>query len=148
MKGTGSSSLTIQRNLKEGTDYATRLSKKEAAILAGKKSGEQKTKGMIKADDRLAVKELNKKVEKLNRVNKLDDKGIKFKVVKTPAGNFTTELSYLAQTYRDALNKTKSQGSLEDLKTEFNKFKKTDLFKNYSKTAVMQEGGVKSAKTH
>ena len=44
MKGTGSSSLTIQRNLKEGTDYATRLSKKEAAILAGQKSGEQKTK--------------------------------------------------------------------------------------------------------
>ena len=147
MKGTGSSSLTIQKNLKEGTDYATRLSKKEAAILAGQKSGEQKTKGMIKANDRLAVKELNKKVEKLNRVNKLDDKGIKFKVVKTPAGNFTTELSYLAQKYRDALNKTKSRGSLEDLKTEFNKFKKTELFKNYSKTAVMQEGGVKSAKT-
>jgi hypothetical protein len=147
MKGTGSSSLTIQRNLKEGTDYATRLSKKEAAILAGKKSGEERAKGMIKADDRVALNELTKKVEKLNRVNKLDDKGIKFKVVRTSAGNFTTELSYLAQTYRDALNKTKSRGSLEDLKAEFNKFKKTELFKNYSKTAAMQAAGVESAKT-
>ena len=42
--------------------------------------------------------------------------------------------------------KLKTSGPLEELKKEFNKFKKTDLFKNYTKTAAMQEGEFKSAK--
>ena len=106
----------------------------------------KKTGATVSSDDRLALKELNKKVEKLNRVNKLDDKGVKFKVFKTQAGNFTPGLSYTAEPYKKAGKKT-TFGSLEDLKTELNKFKKTDLFKNYSVSAAMQEGGVKSAKT-
>ena len=105
-----------------------------------------KTGATVSSDDRLALKELNKKVEKLNRVNKLDDKGVKFKVFKTQAGNFTPGLSYTAEPYRKA-GKKSTFGSLKDLKTELNQFKKTDLFKKYSKTLAMQKAGVESAKT-
>ncbi len=110
------------------------------------KGGRPIPENIVMANDTKAIKELQNKVDKLNRVNKLDDKGIKFKVTKTQAGNYTTELSYLAKDYRETLGKTKSTGSLNKLTEEFNQFKKTDLFKNYSKSATMKAGGVKSAK--
>ena len=104
-----------------------------------------KQKGpVISSDNTEALKEIQKKVDKLNRVNKLSDKGVKFRVVPTSAGNFTTELSYMAETYRKSLGKTKSTGELNNLIEEFNQFKKTDLFKNYSKSAMMREAGIKS----
>ena len=101
---------------------------------------------IIMADDRLALEKLQKKVDKLNRVNKLDDKGIKFKVVKTQAGNYAPQLNYLSKEYRDTLKREKSRGPLNKLIEELNQFKKTDLFKNYSKAASYKAGGVKSAK--
>jgi predicted DNA-binding transcriptional regulator/ribosomal protein L29 len=132
----------VKRYLNENTDFAIPMSKQEAAKMGGKPIGDN----IILADDKKGLKELQNKVDKLNRVNKLDDKGIKFKVIKTQAGNYTTELSYLSSEYRDKLNKFKSTGPLDDLIKEFNQFKKTDLFKNYSKSAAMKAGGVKSAK--
>jgi hypothetical protein len=140
MKGTGSGSKTIQNNLKEGVDFSTRLSKQEAARLGGAPIPDY----VIRAENTKALKEIQKKVDKLNRVNKLSDKGVKFRVVPTSAGNFSTELSYLADTYRKSLGKTKSTGELSSLIEEFNQFKKTDLFKNYSKSAMMREAGIKS----
>jgi len=110
------------------------------------KGGRPIPENIVMADDTKAIKELQNKVDKLNRVNKLDDKGIKFKVIKTQAGNYTTELSYLAKDYREAIGKQRTTGKLTDLIEEFNQFKKTDLFKNYSKSATMKAGGVKSAK--
>jgi predicted transcriptional regulator len=110
------------------------------------KGGRPIPENIVMADDTKAIKELQNKVDKLNRVNKLDDKGIKFKVIKTQAGNYTTELSYLAKDYREKLGKQRTTGKLTDLIEEFNQFKKTDLFKNYSKSATMKAGGVKSAK--
>ena len=101
---------------------------------------------VIMADDRLALKEARKKIDKLNRVNKLDGKGVRFVLSKTQAGNFTPALSYTAEPYMKVVDKKLKSGPLEELKKEFNKFKKTDLFKNYTKTAAMQEGGIKSAK--
>ena len=107
-----------------------------------------KKKGpVISGDDTESLKTLEAKVNKLNRINKLSDKGINFKVVPTSGGNFTTQLSYNAETYRNALNKTKSTGPLEDLVKEFNKFKKTELFKNYNKSEAMKAAGVKSGET-
>ena len=101
---------------------------------------------IIMADDRLALKEARKKIDKLNRVNKLDGKGVRFVINKTQAGNFTTGLSYTAEPYRKVVDRPMSTGPIEELKKEFNQFKKTDLFKNYTKTAAMQAAGVKSAK--
>ena len=112
----------------------------------GPKGGRPIPENIVMADDTKAIKELQNKVDKLNRVNKLDDKGIKFKVIKTQAGNYTTELSYLAKDYREKLGKQRTTGKLTDLIEEFNQFKKTNLFKNYSKSATMKAGGVKSAK--
>ena len=102
---------------------------------------------IIMADDRLALKEARKKIDKLNRVNKLDGKGVRFVINKTQAGNFTTGLSYTAEPYRAVVDRPMSTGPIEELKKEFNQFKKTDLFKNYTKTAAMQAGGKKSAET-
>ncbi len=110
------------------------------------KGGRPIPENIVMADDTKAIKELQNKVDKLNRVNKLDDKGIKFKLIKTQAGNYTTELSYLAKDYREAIGKNRTTGKLTNLIEEFNQFKKTDLFKNYSKSATMKAGGVKSAK--
>jgi len=101
---------------------------------------------IIMADDRLALKEARKKIDKLNRVNKLEGKGVRFVINKTQAGNFTTGLSYTAEPYRAVVDRPMSTGPIEELKKEFNQFKKTDLFKNYTKTAAMQEAGIKSAK--
>jgi len=112
----------------------------------GPKGGRPIPENIVMADDTKAIKELQNKVDKLNRVNKLDDKGIKFKVIKTQAGNYTTELSYLTKDYREKLGKQRTTGKLTDLIEEFNQFKKTNLFKNYSKSATMKAGGVKSAK--
>ena len=98
------------------------------------------------ANDRLALKEARKKIDKLNRVNRLDGKGVRFVINKTQAGNFTTGLSYTAEPYRAVVDRPLSTGPIEKLKKEFNQFKKTDLFKNYTKTAAMQEAGIKSAK--
>ena len=102
---------------------------------------------IIMADDRLALKEARKKIDKLNRINKLDGKGVRFVINKTQAGNFTTGLSYTAEPYRAVVDRPMSTGPIEELKKEFNQFKKTDLFKNYTKTAAMQAGGKKSAET-
>ena len=149
IKGTGAGSSTIKRHLKEGIDFKRVLSPGETSKIAGTKSGEKRKieAGVIASDDKEGLKKLQTKVNKLNRVNNLKNKGIKFKVVPTQAGNFTTELSYIAETYRNKLNKTKSQGPLKDLVEEFNKFRKTSLFKNYDKGAVMREAGRKSAET-
>jgi len=107
-----------------------------------------KKKGpVISGDDTETLKTLEAKVNKLNRINKLSDKGINFQVVPTSGGNFTTQLSYNAEPYRNALNKKRSIGPLEDLVKEFNKFKKTELFKNYSKSEAMKAAGVKSGET-
>ena len=80
---------------------------------------------IIMADDRLALKEARKKIDKLNRVNKLDGKGVRFVINKTQAGNFTTGLSYTAKPYREVVDRPLSTGPIEKLKKEFNKFKKT-----------------------
>jgi hypothetical protein len=148
MKGTGAGSSTIKRHLKEGVDFKKVLSPRETSAIAGKKSAEKKKieSGVIAPDDKEGLKKLQTKVNKLNRVNNLKNKGIKFNIVPTQAGNFTTELSYLAETYRNKLNKTKSTGPLKNLIEEFNQFRKTDLFKKYDKGTVMREAGIKSAK--
>jgi predicted DNA-binding transcriptional regulator len=114
--------------------------------VSGPRGGRPIPDHIVMADDRLALKQLQNKVDKLNRVNKLDDKGIKFKVVKTSSGNYGPQLSYLSKTYRDALKHEKTFGPLNKLIEEFNQFKKTDLFKNYSKAASYKAGGVKSSK--
>jgi predicted DNA-binding transcriptional regulator len=106
--------------------------------VTGPKGGRPIPDHVIMADDRLALKEARKKVDKLNRVNKLDDKLVKFRISKTQAGNFVPALI-------DVKGKPKF-GSISDLKNEFNKIKKTEEFKTYSKKAAMQEGGIKSAK--
>ena len=148
MKGTGAGSSTIKRHLKEGVDFKKVLSPKETGAIGGKKSGEKSIaeSGVIASDDKEGLKKLQTKVNKLNRVNNLKNKGIKFNIIKTKKGNYQTILSYLADTYREKLNKTKSTGSLEKLIKEFNKFRKTSLFKNYDKGTVMREAGIKSAK--
>ena len=149
IKGTGAGSSTIKRHLKEGIDFKKVLSPGETSKIAGTKSGEKRKieAGVIAPDDKEGLKKLQTKVDKLNRVNNLKNKGIKFKVVPTQAGNYTTELSYIAETYRNKLNKSKSTGPLKDLIEEFNKFRKTDLFKKYDKGIVMREAGKKSAET-
>ena len=148
MKGTGAGSSTIKRHLKEGIDFKKVLSPKETGAIGGKKSGEKSIaeSGVIAADDKEGLKKLQTKVNKLNRVNNLKNKGIKFNIIKTRTGNYQTILSYLADAYREKLNKTKSTGSLEKLIKEFNEFRKTSLFKNYDKGTVMREAGIKSAK--
>ena len=148
MKGTGAGSSTIKRHLKEGVDFKKVLSPKETGAIGGKKSGEKSIaeSGVIASDDKEGLKKLQTKVNKLNRVNNLKNKGIKFNIIKTKAGNYQTILSYLADIYREKLNKTKSTGSLENLIEEFNQFRKTSLFKNYDKGTVMREAGIKSAK--
>jgi hypothetical protein len=123
----------VKRMLTEGTDYAKPLTKLEAARLGGAPI----PKHVVMADDIEGLKKLRNKVNKLNRVNKLDDKLVSFRVTKTPAGNYTPSLLD---------NKgSGSYGSLEDLKTEFNKIKKTEKFKNYSKAKAFLEGGIKSS---
>ena len=93
---------------------------------------------VIMANDRLALKEARKKIDKLNRVNRLDDKPIRFAILKTQAGNFVPALI-------DNKGKSKS-GPISELKKEAIEIIKTDEFKAYSKTKAMQEGGIKSAK--
>ena len=137
MDAVGGKSSTIQKYLEEGVDYATRLSKKEAARLGGAPI----PKHVVLADDRVALNNLTKKITKLNRVNKLENKGVRFVIRKTQAGNFTPALYY------GGYNNKESFGPIEDLKTELNQFKKTEDFKIYDKSKSMQEGGVKSAKT-
>ena len=114
--------------------------------VTGPKGGRPIPDHVIMANDRLALKEARKKIDKLNRVNRLDGKGVRFVINKTQAGNFTTGLSYTAEPYRAVVDRPLSTGPIEKLKKEFNQFKKTDLFKNYTKTAAMQEAGIKSAK--
>ena len=123
----------VKRMLTEGTDYAKPLTKLEAARLGGAPI----PKHVVMADDIEGLKKLRNKVNKLNRVNKLDDKLVSFKVTKTQAGNYTPSLL--------DIKGSGSYGSLEDLKTEFNKIKKTEKFKNYSKTKSNLEGGIKSS---
>jgi len=131
----------VRSMLTEGVDYAKPLSKLEAAKLGGAPI----PKHVVKAGDEEGLKKLKKKINKLNRVNKLDDKGVRFTVSKTSTGNFSPELSYRAGIFRESLGKTRTFAPLEDLIKEFNEFKKTDLFKSYSKSATMKEGGVKSS---
>ena len=135
MDEVGGRSASIQKYLEEGVDYAKRLSKKEAARLGGAPI----PKHVILADNKEALNKLNKKVEKLNRVNKLENKGVRFVVRKTQAGNFTPGLYY------GGYGNKESFGSIEDLKTEFNKFKKTKAFKVYDKSKSMKAGGEKAA---
>jgi hypothetical protein len=90
------------------------------------------------ADDRLSLKELRNKIDKLNKVNKLKDKIVRFDILKTQAGNYVPAII-------DNKGK-KISGPINDLKNKFNEIKKTKAFKTYSKSAVMQAGGVKSAK--
>ena len=131
----------VRSMLTEGVDYAKPLSKLEAAKLGGAPI----PKHVVRAGDQEGLKKLKNKVDKLNRVNKLDDKGVRFTVSKTSTGNFSPELSYRAAIFRESLGKTRTFAPLEDLIKEFNEFKKTDLFKSYSKSATMKEGGVKSS---
>ena len=130
----------VRSMLTEGVDYAKPLSKLEAAKLGGAPI----PKHVVKAGDEEGLKKLKKKIDKLNRVNKLDDKGVRFTISKTSTGNFSPELSYRAGIFRESLGKTRTFAPLEDLIKEFNEFKKTDLFKSYSKSATMKEGGIKS----
>ena len=123
----------VKRILTEGTDYAKPLTKLEAAKLGGAPI----PKHVVMADDEKGLKKLRNKINKLNRVNKLDDKLVSFRVTKTQAGNYTPSLID---------NKGRgSFGSLDDLKTKFNKIKKTEEFKNYSKAKSFLEGGIKSS---
>ena len=89
----------VTRMLTEGVDYAKPLTKLEAARLGGAPIA----KHIVRADDQEGLKKLKNKVDKLNRVNKLADKGIKFMVSKTSGGNFSPELSYMAGIYRESL---------------------------------------------
>ena len=123
----------VKRMLTEGTDYAKPLTKLEAAKLGGAPI----PKHVVMKDDAEGLKKLRNKINKLNRVNKLDDKLVSFRVTKTAAGNYTPSLID---------NKGKgSYGPLDDLKTKFNKIKKTEEFKNYSKAKSFLEGGIKSS---
>ena len=106
--------------------------------VTGPKGGRPIPDHIIMANDRLALKEARKKIDKLNRVNKLDDKLVRFDILKTQAGNYVPAII-------DNKGK-KISGPLNDLKNKFNEIKKTEEFKTYSKTATMQAGGVKSAK--
>jgi len=99
---------------------------------------------VIMADDRLALKKARKKIDKLNRVNRLDDKPLRFTILKTQAGNFVPALIGYSRQY-PGLNITKS-GPISDLKKQAIEIMKKDDFKAYSKTKAMQEGGIKSAK--
>ena len=136
LRMSGGKSTTVQKYLTEGVDYATRLSKKEASKLGGAPI----PKHVVKASNQEGVFKLINKVKKLNRVNKLEDKGVRFVVRKTQAGNFTPGLFY------GGYGSKESFGPIEDLKTELNRFKKTDDFKTYNKSTIMQLGGIKSAK--
>ena len=110
----------VKRMLTEGADYAKPLTKLEAAKLGGAPI----PKHVVMADDIEGLEKLRKKVNKLNRVNKLDDKGLRFLVSKTSTGNFSPEISYTAEAYRESLGRTRSFGPLEDLIKEFNKLLK------------------------
>jgi predicted DNA-binding transcriptional regulator len=112
--------------------------------VTGPKGGRPIPDHIIMADDRLALKEARKKINKLNRVNRLDDKPLRFTILKTQAGNFVPALIGYSRQY-PGLNITKS-GPISDLKKQAIEIMKKDDFKAYSKTKVMQESGIKSAK--
>jgi len=124
----------VKRILTEGTDYAKPLTKLEAARLGGKPIPDH----VVMADDIEGLKELQKKINKLNRVNKLSDKAIEFKIYKTQAGNFSPGLLY-------SIGNIRKFGSIDKLKNEFNKYKKTNEFQAYSKNEAMLGAGKKSA---
>jgi hypothetical protein len=125
----------VKRMLTQGRDYAKPLTKLEAARLGGAPIPDH----VVMADDVKGLDNLNKKIAKLNRVNKLKNKGVSFVVRKTQAGNFTPALFY------GGYNKKESFGPIEDLKIELNQFKKTEDFKVYDKSKSMKAGGIKSA---
>ena len=132
----------VKRHLNENTDFAMPMSKQEAAKMGGKPIENH----IVLADDTKGIKELQNKINKLNRQYNLSDKGVKFTLDKTAAGNYTPGLKYNAREYREAFGREKSFGSLNKLIDELKQFQKTDVFKNYSKSATMKAGGVKSAK--
>ena len=124
----------VKRMLTEGTDYAKPLTKLEAARLGGAPIPDH----VVMADDIEGLKKLRNKINKLNRVNKLSDKAIEFKIYKTQGGNFSPALLY-------SIGNIKKFGSIEELKKQFNKYKKTYEFEGYSKNEAKLGGGKKSA---
>jgi len=101
-------------------------------------------------------KDLTKKVNKLNKKYKLDKKGIKVALGTTQSGNTTLQFQTNANVYgnyfKDTLgistkkSVTPNISGLNELEGYLKTITKSDLFKNYDKSAAMQEGGVKSAK--
>jgi hypothetical protein len=124
----------VQKILTEGTDYAKPLTKLEAARLGGRPIPNH----VVMADDIEGLEKLKKKISKLNRVNKLSDKAIEFKIYKTQGGNFTPALLYTIGNKREF-------GPIEELKKQLNKYKKTNEFQAYSKNEAMLGAGKKSA---
>ena len=102
-------------------------------------------------------KDLTKKVNKLNKKYKLDKKGIKVAVGTTQAGGnttlqFQTNTNVWGDYFKDTLGiSTKKSvvpniSGLNELEGYLKTITKSNLFKNYDKSAAMQEGGIKSAK--
>jgi len=101
-------------------------------------------------------KDLTKKVNKLNKKYKLNKKGIKVALGTTQSGNTTLQFQTNANVYgnyfKDTLgistkkSVTPNISGLNELEGYLKTITKSDLFKNYDKSAAMQEGGVKSAK--
>ena len=100
------------------------------------------------------IEELRKKVAKLNKKYKLDKKGIKLAVSKTQAGNttvsFQTNANVWGNYFKDVLKISTKKSApptvdgLNQLEKFVKQIVKTDIFKNYDKSAAMKAGGVKS----
>ena len=102
-------------------------------------------------------KDLTKKVNKLNKKYKLNKKGIKVALGTTQTGgNTTLQFQTNTNVYGDYFKNTlgistkKSAppniSGLNELEGYLKTITKSDLFKNYDKSAAMKAGGVKSAK--
>ena len=101
-------------------------------------------------------KDLTKKVNKLNKKYKLDKKGIKVALGTTQSGNttlqFQTNTNVWGNYFKDTLgistrkSVTPNISGLNELEGYLKTITKSDLFKNYDKSAAMQKGGIESSK--
>ena len=102
-------------------------------------------------------KDLTKKVNKLNKKYKLNKKGIKVALGTTQAGGntslqFQTNTNVYGDYFKNTLGISTKKSAppnisgLNELEGYLKTITKSDLFKNYDKSAAMKAGGVKSAK--
>ena len=103
-------------------------------------------------------KDLTKKVNKLNKKYKLNKKGIKVALGTTQAGGntslqFQTNTNVYGDYFKNTLGISTKKSAppnisgLNELEGYLKTITKSDLFKNYDKSAALKAGGVKSAKT-